>query len=48
LLHRLVYVSAILGVVHFLLQGKTYTQTPLMYAGILAVLLLARVFFRFI
>ena len=48
LLHRLVYVSAILGVVHYLLQGKTFTQTPLVYAGILAVLLLTRVVFRFV
>lgn len=48
LLHRLVYISGILGVLHFLLQGKTYTQTPLMYAAILAVLLLIRVVFRFV
>ena len=47
LLHRLVYLSAILGVIHFALQGKTLTQTPLIYGGILAVLLLARVVFRF-
>ena len=48
LLHRLVYVSAILGVVHYLLQGKTFTQTPLVYAGILAMLLLSRVVLRFV
>ena len=48
LLHRLVYLSAILGVVHYTLQGKTLTQTPLIYGAILAVLLLARVVFRFV
>ena len=48
LLHRLVYLSAILGVLHYSLQGKTFTETPLIYAGILAVLLLARVVFRFV
>lgn len=48
LLHRLVYLSAILGVVHYLLQGKTFTQTPIIYAVILAILLLMRVVFRFV
>lgn len=41
-LHRLVYVSAALGVVHFLWLVKADTREPLIYAGILAVLLGAR------
>jgi len=46
LLHRLVYLSAILAVVHFALQAKgAWDLTPLTYAAILAVLLLARVAF---
>jgi len=47
LLHRLVYVSAILGVIHYLLQGKSIVITPVIYGVILAVLLLARVVFWF-
>jgi methionine sulfoxide reductase heme-binding subunit len=42
LLHRVVYLCGILGVTHYLLQGKTFTQTPLVYAGILALLLASR------
>jgi len=38
-LHRLVYVSAILGVVHFYWQVKLDTLEALVYAAILAVLL---------
>jgi sulfoxide reductase heme-binding subunit YedZ len=38
-LHRLVYVIAILGVVHFYWQVKLDTLEPLIYAAILAVLL---------
>jgi len=41
-LHRLVYVAALLGVVHFYWQVKADTREPLIYAGILAVLLMAR------
>ena len=48
LLHRLVYVSGLLAVTHYLLQGKTFTQTPLIYAGIVVVLLAARVVLRFV
>jgi len=48
LLHRLIYVTAILGVLHYALQGKTLTQTPLMYAALLTVLLLARIVLRFV
>jgi sulfoxide reductase heme-binding subunit YedZ len=38
-LHRLVYVIAILGVWHFWWQVKLDVREPLVYAGILAVLL---------
>ncbi len=43
-LHRLVYVAAIFGVVHFLwlVKGNDLRE-PLMYAAVLAVLLAARV-----
>jgi methionine sulfoxide reductase heme-binding subunit len=43
LLHRLIYLSAISAVIHYLWQGKSYTLTPLIYAGILVLLLLFRV-----
>lgn len=43
LLHRLVYVSAIAGVVHYYWQAKAANLEPLIYAAVLAVLLLARV-----
>lgn len=42
-LHRLVYVAATLGVIHFYWQVKADTREPLIYAGILGALLLARV-----
>jgi methionine sulfoxide reductase heme-binding subunit len=42
-LHRLVYVIAILGVWHFYWQVKRDVREPLVYAGILAALLLYRV-----
>lgn len=45
LLHRLVYVSAILGVIHYSLQGKSIVITPLVYGAILLFLLMARVVF---
>ena len=38
-LHRLVYVAAILGCVHYWWQVKADIREPLVYAGILAVLL---------
>jgi len=41
-LHRLIYVAAVLGVIHFYWQVKADTREPLIYAGILAVLLMAR------
>jgi sulfoxide reductase heme-binding subunit YedZ len=42
-LHRLIYISAIAGVVHYLWLVKTDLRKPLVYGGILAVLLLLRV-----
>jgi methionine sulfoxide reductase heme-binding subunit len=41
-LHRLIYVSAIAGVIHYLWLVKKDTRKPLMYGAILAVLLLYR------
>ena len=41
-LHRLIYVSALAGVVHYLWLVKKDLRTPLIYAAILAVLLLYR------
>jgi sulfoxide reductase heme-binding subunit YedZ len=42
-LHRLAYPATILAAVHFLMVGKVYTTEVLVYAGILAVLLVVRV-----
>ena len=43
LLHRLVYLSAVLAVLHYLFQGKGGLDTvPLIYGAILAVLLVVR------
>jgi sulfoxide reductase heme-binding subunit YedZ len=39
LLHRLVYTSAVAGVVHYLWLVKADVQLPLIYGSILAVLL---------
>ncbi|MGH7505134.1 MAG: sulfite oxidase heme-binding subunit YedZ [Longimicrobiales bacterium] len=41
-LHRLVYVAAGLGVIHFLWKVKADSREPLIYASILAILLLVR------
>jgi sulfoxide reductase heme-binding subunit YedZ len=41
-LHRLVYVIGILAVLHFLWSSKLDRLEPLVYAGLLAGLLLAR------
>jgi sulfoxide reductase heme-binding subunit YedZ len=41
-LHRLVYVSALLAVLHFLWLVKADHREPLIYLGILALLMLAR------
>ena len=42
-LHRLIYASATAGVIHFLWLVKKDISEPLIYAGVLAVLLLYRV-----
>ncbi len=42
-LHRLVYLAAVAGVVHFYWLVKADTREPLIYGGILAVLIGARV-----
>jgi sulfoxide reductase heme-binding subunit YedZ len=42
LLHRLIYVSGALGVLHFYWKVKADTRLPLIYAGVYAVLMLAR------
>jgi len=41
--HRLVYVSSVLGVVHFVWRVKADLREPLLFAGVLAVLLGIRV-----
>ena len=41
-LHRLVYVTATLGVIHFIWRVKSDLREPLIYAGILAILLSVR------
>jgi len=45
-LHRLVYVIAILGVVHFLWLVKKDLREPMLYATILALLLAVRIYYR--
>ena len=42
-LHKLVYPIAILGVLHFLLLVKGFQWEPILYAGVIAVLLVSRV-----
>lgn len=42
-LHRLIYASATAGVIHFLWQVKKDISEPLIYAGVLALLVLYRV-----
>ena len=44
LLHRLIYISAIAGVIHFYWLVKSDIHLPLIYAGIMAVLLGWRVY----
>lgn len=49
LLHRLAYVSAVAGVLHFYLLVKSDTRRPLLYAAVLALLLgyrLAQSYFK--
>jgi sulfoxide reductase heme-binding subunit YedZ len=44
-LHRWIYVAAIAVVVHFLMSVKSWPAEPLIYAAIVAALLLIRVGF---
>jgi methionine sulfoxide reductase heme-binding subunit len=46
-LHRLVYVSGVLAIVHFLWKVKADTRDPFLYGAILALLLALRVWFRY-
>lgn len=43
LLHRLVYLAALLAVVHFIWKVKVFTGDPVLYAAFLAVLLAFRI-----
>lgn len=43
-LHRLVYLAAICGVIHFVWRVKADLREPLVFAGVLAFLLAARLF----
>jgi sulfoxide reductase heme-binding subunit YedZ len=43
MLHRLIYISAIAGVVHYIWLVKKDIRKPMIYAVILAVLLLWRI-----
>jgi len=45
-LHRLVYLAGILGALHFYMRVKSDVREPLLYAGVLGILLLARVIYR--
>ncbi len=47
LLHRLVYVAAICAVIHFAWKVKVFTGDPVLYAGILTVLLGFRLVWAF-
>jgi sulfoxide reductase heme-binding subunit YedZ len=44
-LHRLVYVATAAAVIHFLLLVKTWPGEPIIYAGLVAALLLVRLWF---
>jgi sulfoxide reductase heme-binding subunit YedZ len=46
-LHRLVYVSAIAGVIHYMWLVKVITQVQISYAVVLGLLLAARLWFAF-
>jgi len=45
LLHRLIYLTAIFGVIHYLWLVKADTSRPIRYGVIIGALLLARLFF---
>ena|SRR5688572_2545168 len=41
-LHRLIYLSALAAIIHYLWQGKSLTLTPLIYLAVLVLLMTAR------
>jgi sulfoxide reductase heme-binding subunit YedZ len=43
-LHRLIYLAAVLGVIHFVWRVKSDLRQPLIFGGVLAVLLAIRAF----
>ena len=45
-LHRLIYFAAGIAMLHFIWSQKKDIRTPLLYLGVLAVLLLARLILR--
>jgi methionine sulfoxide reductase heme-binding subunit len=45
-LHQLTYLAALAGALHFVMLKKTWATEPLIYLGIVAVLLLARLWHR--
>jgi len=45
LLHRLIYVTAVCGVIHYYWLVKSDVRLPLLYGGILAILFLVRIVF---
>ena len=47
-LHRLVYVTAIAGVVHYWWLVKSDVRRPMIYGAVVAVLLGARLYYRFV
>jgi len=48
MLHRLIYVSACAGVLHYYWLVKSDVRKPLMYAAIVAILLAFRLFTSFV
>jgi sulfoxide reductase heme-binding subunit YedZ len=47
LLHRLIYITGVLGVIHYIWRVKSDIQNPLIYAAILILLLGFRLWNRF-
>jgi sulfoxide reductase heme-binding subunit YedZ len=47
-LHRLAYVSALAGVLHYYLLVKADTRQPLAFAAVLVVLLAYRIFNKYV
>ena len=47
MLHRLAYVVAVAGALHYLLIVKAWPTEPIVYAAVIAVLLLVRLWWRY-